>query len=157
MLKDKTFAELVVKRKIEQILKNNMYGSIDSFIDKNPTLSIFIQNNNLTTVLSHSNSNITDEDYQNILSGIKNVYQPKNNNVNEILLTKNDDLEKTIVLPPIIEKEEDTFSKQPQLVKKQSLTEFKNGFIDAAILAFITGSFFGALFINLYINIISAM
>jgi len=174
---DKKFSELVVIKKIEDFLNAGRYADIEDFIRKNPNFITFLRNNKLDTVLSHSKSSITEEDYINIITKLKLKYKantPISSNT-EIKLTQ-ESLDSTIILPTIKKIEEssitdysteyvpDAISTNPennkdleippkQFLKGYNNQRLKNGFIDAAILAFVTGSFFGALFINLYIKI----
>lgn len=154
---NKSYSIMVIKNKIIQLIDDGSYKTFEQFINQNPNYKTFLINNHLDTVLSHWKGNITQTDYEQILLEFKSKYisiKPENNlnngepNINEQPITNTQQIP---VISEINDKQKVFF--KPLRTKE----EIKNGFIDAAILAFVTGSFLGALFINLYIRMMQVM
>lgn len=78
--KAKVEQEIVVAKKIMDLLNQNKYDNLEEFIDKNRTLQDFLKNQNLETAVKHFNTNgnpLNEEDYVQILDRIRKITEKK--------------------------------------------------------------------------------
>jgi len=124
-------AKTYIINKVTFLLKNQKYQDINDFYNQNNTFEQFISNHcNSSTIVAHFNLSISNREYNDIVSELKNI------------------------LPEKIKDNNATDTNTLQKVKKININKI-NGFVDALILAFITGGFIGIIFLNLYSKIVS--
>lgn len=124
------------KRQIIALTARKYNGIFDDFKNKNPDLQTFMQNAEIETVASHEGFRINQATYNSILANLSKEYpinlKPKA--PTEILTEKKEKI---------------------KVRKKTKINEKKiSGFVDALIIAFITGSFIGIILLNIYSKIV---
>ena len=55
--------ELVISRKIMDLLNKNKYDDLEEFITKNPNYQDFLKKNDMQTVIKHFGNTLKEEDY----------------------------------------------------------------------------------------------
>ena len=69
--------ELVVARKIMDLLNKNKYDDLEKFIEKNNNYQDFLKKNNMTVVVKHFGNTLKEEDYIKILENLRILTKTK--------------------------------------------------------------------------------
>lgn len=69
--------EMVIARKIMDLLNKNKYDDLEKFISKNNNYQDFLKNNNMQTVIKHFGNTLKEEDYIKILENLKTLTKTK--------------------------------------------------------------------------------
>lgn len=89
--KAKVEQEIVVVKKIMELLNQNKYDNLDDFISRNQNLQDFLKNNHMETAIKHFNTfgnPLNEEDYVKIIGKLKEITAKKQNaDTNEIETT----------------------------------------------------------------------
>ena len=121
---------------LNNLLQNKYQGNIQLFLSENSSLKSFLRNTGNETTLMHFP--ITEEQYEKIITKIKEQYKNQINNEPQIN----------------IEPEQIQQQDKPKVMQKVKPKNNKiAGFVDALIIAFITGSFIGIILLNIYSKI----
>ena len=122
---------------MNNLILGKYQGNFELFYNQNNNLNAFLINSNSQTTLSHFP--ITNEQYNKLIEKLKQKYE-KQTNTN-------------------IQQEPQEY--QPVQDKPKVKTKKPNnkisGFVDALIIAFITGSFIGIILLNIYSKIAQHM
>lgn len=81
--------ELVISRKIMDLLNKNKYDDLEEFIQKNDNYQNFLKKNNMTTVIKHFGNTLTEEDYVKILENLRKLTKAKKEFNEENIKTTN--------------------------------------------------------------------
>ena len=69
--------ELVISRKIMDLLNKNKYDDLEKFIVKNRNYQDFLKNNNMQNVIKHFGNTLKEEDYVKILENLRTLTKTK--------------------------------------------------------------------------------
>ena len=121
---------------IKSLIKNIYNSNFELFYNENSNLSTFLSNPKSQTLLSHfSITSITDNQYNIIIEKLRQKYVEQINT--------------NVQAEPQIEGQQ--LEDKPKVRVKGN--NRISGFIDALIIAFITGSFIGIILLNIYSKI----
>ena len=121
-------ARVFINNEIKSLIKNNIYSNVDDFYQKNNNIKEFITNHCNSSIAAHFNLSITNNEYNDIIGSIKDTYIPTFNQTNNNSLNK---------------------------IKQKININTINGFVDALILAFISGGLISLAFLIIYSKIAS--
>ena len=83
--------ELVISRKIMDLLNKNKYDDLEKFIAKNSNYQDFLKKNNMSTVIKHFGNTLKEEDYIKILENLRLLTKTKKDFEQENIKTTNFD------------------------------------------------------------------
>lgn len=69
--------ELVIARKIMDLLNKNKYDNLEKFIEKNDIYQDFLKKNDMTTVIKHFGNTLKEDDYVKILENLRILTKTK--------------------------------------------------------------------------------
>lgn len=69
--------ELVISRKIMDLLNKNKYDDLEKFIEKNDNYQDFLKKNDMTTVIKHFGNTLKEDDYIKILENLRVLTKTK--------------------------------------------------------------------------------
>lgn len=120
-------ANQYIVKKICNIIDTKYDGNFAHFYEENQSLNQFLNNSEIDIVMAHLGIKLTNEDYYAFLKDISENYKKSSGN-----------------------------NKPSEINGKKKILSHKNidGFVDALILAFITGSCLGIIMLNLYSKIV---
>ena len=124
---------------MNNLILGKYQGNFELFYNQNNNLNAFLINSNSQTTLSHFP--ITNEQYNKLIEKLKKKYEKQTNtNIQQ----------EPQEYQPVQDK-----PKVRQKIKPQN--NKISGFVDALIIAFITGSFIGIILLNIYSKIAQHM
>lgn len=129
-------AKTYITNKIINLINTNYNSNLNEFYEHNKNVKEFLSNSRLETVMTHLSNNITNQDYLNILNELATKYNYSSNEEKKVAETQSSQIK----------------TNNPK--KKILTTKNVEGFVDALILAFITGSCLGIIMLNLYSKIV---
>lgn len=154
-----SIAKTYITNKIEMLLNNKNYQNFESFYKQNSSFKQFkINHPQIQTIIAHFGL-ITEDDYSKIIVEIKQKFYNNINNQTIEDRSKNNqnNIQQSIDnIKTFDDNNKADNSTTKVKVRKLNMNKI-NGFVDAMILAFITGSFLGIIFLNLYSKIISSI
>ena len=131
-------ASTYIINKVENLLKTKYYQNIDEFHNKNNNFEQFIINHcKSSTIVAHFNLTLSNDEYNRIIFDLKKKYE--------------NTIKHSIYNSESLVNSDTNISKKKVKINMNTI----NGFVDAMILAFITGAFLGIIFLNLYSKIVS--
>lgn len=129
----------IIVDKIKKDIEKKYQGNFELFKINNKDLATFSKISGFDTIATH-NLSITENDYSNILKQFEIIYTKQN-----------------VIQSQVEETQTQTQPVEPQIEKPKIKEKKKNnkiaGFVDALIIAFITGSFIGIILLNIYSKI----
>ena len=122
---------------MNNLILGKYQGNFELFYNQNNNLNAFLINSNSQTTLSHFP--ITNEQYNKLIEKLKQKYEKQTNT--------------NIQQEP---QEYQPVQDKPKVITKKPNNKI-SGFVDALIIAFITGSFIGIILLNIYSKIAQHM